>query len=755
MRFQLCIWLPVLLVASACSAKRYLPEGQRYYAGHRIVYSDEFERVPRALHLETDEALRPAPVNKVLASRPGVWLHHVVGETKKEKGLRHWLKYKVGDKPVYLSDVKLQKSRSFVEGMLRSEGFLRAEVDVEIDSSRYEARVIYRVRQQNPYRVSFVSSCESDSAVCAAVGALLHGGALQAGMLFSKTALERERDRIGNYFRSEGYFYFRSDLLRWQADSTEGNRRIHLRAALSDPLPPGSTDIYRLGAVKARFALPGDSTIQVPGDVQFYISAEKPYIKPEKISPFITLRPGNLYSLADQRITLRQLNRLDIFEFVNLRYTPDSMGVLQAEISAVPLKRQSISSELNLSTTSNNFTGPGLRLEYNNRNLFRGGEKLRMQAVGRYETQLSGERRGLTSFEIDVQASLLIPRASGLFLVRRDVGNVPRARYKAQYRLFQQADFYTQGAMGVGYGYEWIGGEVHFHDLRIIGFDYLNLMRSSERLEALLQQNILFRESFENQVILGPSYQYSYAPPWKKGRWWRWYFQGAVDFAGNILYQLYNVVDAETNDLGQYTLGNVPFSQFARFQIDPRIAFKVTKTSELVLRNHIGVGLPYQNSNALPFSRQFFVGGAQSMRAFQPRGLGPGTYFNPDQGFESFFDQTGDVLLEWNAEYRFGMQGYFQGAIFTDVGNVWLISPNAARPGGEFAWSSFVSQLAVSAGAGLRLDLSVLLLRFDLATPLRLPYLPEGERWVVDRMSLKPEWRRRNLLLNIAIGYPF
>jgi hypothetical protein len=614
------------------------------------------------------------------------------------------------------------------------------------------------VKQGTPYRISEVASCSTDSLLCPQVDSLLKTGPLKPGILFGKTALEQERNRLSTHFRSSGYFYYKPDLLRFQADSTTGDHTVKLRTTLMEPLPDGSTNIYTLGHITADFSMRSDSVELFRTDIDILVDALDPYVNPEKIRPFITMKPGMPYSLSEQRITMRQLNRLDIFSFVNLNYKSDTLDgkyFLNVDFLATPLKRQSITTELNVSTTSTRFTGPGTKIEYNHRNIFRGGEKLRLSAIARYETQLSGDQKGLSAFEIDLQASLLLPRAAGFFLVSNTKGNVPRARYTVQYRLYRQPQFYAQSAAGVSFGYEWVGGEEHFHDLKIVSFDYLRLLETSPELEELLVLNPLLRESFENQVIFGPVYQYTYAPTRKAGRRVNWFFRGAIDLAGNLLYVGYRAIDAESDENGQFRLGNVPFSQFARIQTDPRLMIKTGKESELVLRQNINVGISYLNSNNLPFSRQFFVGGAQSMRAFQPRGLGPGTYINPDRDPNSFFDQTGDMLIEWNAEYRYGMKGYFQGAVFTDIGNVWLLSPNEERPGGEFNFNTFASQLAVAFGVGLRIDLSVLLLRFDLATPLRKPWLPEGERWVIDEMSLSNAWRRENLVLNIAIGYPF
>lgn len=758
------IYILMGVVLMSCSAKKFLPEDARYFAGHEFEYAPEDEQVPKALKNRLENEISPDPVFKVFGSRPEVWLHGVVGETKKEKGFKYFLKYRIGKEPVYVNDISLPRNTGFVENLLVSEGFFRASVQARVDSSKREAKVVYEINQGPAYRYDSLFVCEEPSSICAPVDSLIRTGSLKPGDIFSRTELEEERTRIGDHFRSEGYYYFRQDYVKYSVDSTAGNQTVKVRADIEEGLDAGWLQPYRV--VDVLVDISGNSTAKdtLPGPIRVIVGRHNPFLKPDKILPFIALEPGQLYSLEDQRITLRQLNRLDVFEFVNIRFTPDTMlgsYELRAEVLTSPRKKQSLSTELTVSTTSNNFTGPGIRVEYNNRNLFRGAEKLRITGVGRYEAQLSGSRRGIAVFEIDLQADLLLPRLKGPFNPENAKGNVPRTKYGISYRLYNQPDFYTQEAFGGHYGYEWLGGTEHFHDLKLVNFIYLRLLNTSDRLNQLLENNFFFRESFNNQVIVGPSYHYTYVQKSKRDRWVRYFFTGAIDFAGNALYAGNRLLDipresnGNENDEENYTFFGVPFSQFGRLQQDHRVYLTTSRSSELVLRANVGVGVSYENSNTLPFSKQFFVGGPSSLRAFQPRGLGPGTYRNTDTQFGSFFDQTGDIIIELNVEHRFAQTGFFEGAIFSDIGNVWLISENEERPGGKFEWKDFVSEMAIATGVGLRMDLTAVLIRLDLAFPIRLPYLAEGDRWAFDQISISRDWRRDNLIWNIGIGYPF
>ena len=753
------ILILIAAVLMSCSAKRYLPEGERYFAGHEYEYNNEDETVPSVLRDKVEADIRPDPVNKFLGARPAVWLHEIMGEVEKEKGVKHFLKNKIGTKPVYISDVTHERNANYIQSYLAGEGFFEVRVRTEIDSSEHQAKVVYRIEQGTPYRIGEMLTCKNPGRICGKLDSLLRDTDLQEGKLFSRKAMEDAREKMGNHFRSEGYYYFRPDYIRFKADSSNGDRTVKVQAGLTPDIEKGTLKVYDIEEIWVDLSGKSGPKDTLRGRINILTGSERPFIKPEKIEPFIAIDRDAPYSLEDQKITLRQLNRLDVFEFVTLRYSSDSTGgdyALRADLVGTPLQRQGLTAEIDVTTTSNNYTGPGIQLEYTNRNLFRGAEKLRLTGTGRYETQLSGARKGLTSFELNLQADLLVPRRGGLGRDGRMRGNVPRTKYSGRYRIFRQGDFYAQSAIGARYGVEWLSGESHLHDLRFVSVDFLRLLNSSEELDALLGDNPFFRESFENQFIIGPSYSYTYNPRGNSDKRLRHFFNVAVDFSGNVLTGAYSLFQVPFEEEGDYTIGRAPFSQFSRILIDNRLTLKVSRTSELVFRQNIGAGFAYGNSNSMPFSKQFFVGGAMSMRAFQPRAIGPGSYVNPDQVFGSFFDQTGDFLAEFNLEYRFAQSGYFQWAIFTDVGNVWLQDESESRPGGHFEWSRAPSELAVAGGIGFRMDFDIILLRFDLATPLRLPYLPENDRWVIDQFDpLSAGWRGENLLLNIAIGYPF
>lgn len=748
------------ILFASCSANKYLPEGEKYFEGHETEYIGKASKVPRDVKYYLQEDLKPGSTRRFIVSRPGTWIYQIMGEPKKDKGVRHWIKYKLGKEPVYLSAVNIEKNTSIIESKLDNNGFFRANVKNRVDSTKNKASVVYIITPGEPYYFDSLKICTDSINLCSKIKkAHQEDPIIKHGNLFQKMKMQEEREMIAKSFKNDGYFYFVPELTYFEADSSNKDYTVKLHLEMQEFLPEAAIAQYTVSSVTVNLAAGSSNTETIGDSLKVIVDPDRLFLKPKKLAPFIQITPGELYSKKDEETTLKQLNRLEVFEFVNIHYEPDTTGgeyTLKANLLANPRPKQSASAELSLSTTSTNFTGPGLQLEYYNRNIFRGAEKLRITGIGRYEKQLSGSSKGLTSYDIDVQTALLIPRVGlPVFQAKDNDGNVPSTKYRVQYRLYSQPDYYTQSSFGASFGYEWQGGKSTFNDLRVIGVDFVKLLNTSDRLEQLFEDGILTRESFDDQIIVGPSFTMTYAPRSERGKFFRFYFGGSIESAGNIMYGLYSTTNEPKNEFDQYTFFNTPFAQFMRIQGDFRTYYNLSKNNNLVLRQNIGLGIPYWNSSELPFSKQFFVGGASSLRGFQPRSIGPGTYFNPDKEDGGYFDQTGDILLELNIENRFDMGGFLKGALFVDAGNVWLKNESEARPGGGFHFDSFISQLAVSVGVGLRIDVQFVLIRFDLAFPIRKPYMPGGERWVVKDIDFGKSWRKDNLVLNIAIGYPF
>ncbi|MCZ2085642.1 MAG: outer membrane protein assembly factor, partial [Flavobacteriales bacterium] len=300
------------------------------------------------------------------------------------------------------------------------------------------------------------------------------------------------------------------------------------------------------------------------------------------------------------------------------------------------------------------------------------------------------------------------------------------------------------------------------HDLKIFDMTLVAPQNVTEKYQKqidgdnsdplnIIEPNPSLQRVIDKQLIFGPTYNYTYTNTMlpKKNTF---YYKGSLDLAGTIT-GLVSGADAKAGK--QKEIFNIPFSQYAKMEHDFRYYRKVNEKSTIATRFIAGIGYPYGNSTTMPYVKQFFVGGSNSIRAFRARTLGPGSYDPRNEEASFFFDQSGDIKLEMNAEYRANIYKFLNVAVFADAGNVWLINEDDNKPGGKFS-KDFVKEIAVGAGVGLRLDFSILILRLDLAMPLRVPYYEEGNRWTFDRIDFgSGAWRKDNLILNIAIGYPF
>jgi hypothetical protein len=747
----------IFILLTGCTANKYLAPGEKYFEGQEVEYDHNENLISKDLKASIMSGLGPDATRRFFLSRPGTWIYHQIDSVPKKKGLKNFIKNRLGTKPSLLRDVQVDRNRSIIESRMHAGGFFRAEVTSEIDTTRHRANVIYRIFPNQPYYFDSLNICSRPHPLCNEMREThRENPVIKENNLFAKDKLEEERNSLTRHFRNNGYYFFASPLMFYQADSSRKERKVALRLDLHENLPPEAVTRFRVDSVTVNLASNSTHTEVIGDSLRAIIDPEQLYIRPEKLEPFIKLRPGDLYSREKENITLEHLNKLEIFEFVSLDFSVDTANgknLLSANILTSPRPKHSLRSEMVLTTTSTGFTGPGLQLRYTNRNLFRGAEQLRISATGRYEQQLGGSRSGLTSYEIDLKAGLLVPRVTGLLQSRFLSGNIPKTKYEINYRLFNQPEYYAQSNFGISYGYEWLTDRHTFHDLRVINFDYVRLLQSSDRLEELFERGVLERESFEDQLIFGPAYNVTFRPQKRPG--YANFFLGmSFELSGNILYGYHALADSDVNEIGQYEVLNVPFAQFAKAQFDSRIYLELGQYTELVLRQNAGIGLPYLNSSNLPFAKQFFVGGASSLRGYQIREVGPGTYSNEEEE-DSFFDQTGDVLLEYNVETRFDLGGYLRSAVFLDAANVWLVNSTSNRPGGQFEWNDFYREFAVSAGVGLRIDADFIVVRFDLALPLRDPSLPDGDRWLFDRVGFGNTWFWDNLILNFAIGYPF
>jgi outer membrane protein insertion porin family len=446
---------------------------------------------------------------------------------------------------------------------------------------------------------------------------------------------------------------------------------------------------------------------------------------------------------------------LGTFKFVKNQFrVSDTTGnYLDAYYYLTPLPKKSIRLELLAKTNSANYTGTELNLNWSNRNAFRGAELLTISAFGGVEVQVSGQNNGFNVYRFGTEANLIWPRLVAPFKLNSPSGFVPKTKATLGYEFQNRTKLYSLQTFKGSFGYLWKESEQKEHLLNITEITYASPQNVTPLYQEQINVNPSLEKVIEKQLIFGPTYSYTYTNTLQRRKKNTFYYKGTIDLAGNIA-GLASGANIEKKD--PIKLFDVPFSQFIKIENDFRHYYRLGPDSQIATRVIAGAGFAYGNSRELPFIKQFFIGGTNSLRAFRARSIGPGSFDGASTNTNSFLpDQSGDIKLEFNTEYRAKIYGLVKGALFIDAGNIWLLNENTEKPGAKFS-KKFMNEIAVGAGAGLRFDFSFLILRTDLAFPLRKPYLPDGDRWVLDKIDFgSGPWRRENLVFNLAIGYPF
>ncbi|MEO6453991.1 MAG: BamA/TamA family outer membrane protein, partial [Ginsengibacter sp.] len=574
---------------------------------------------------------------------------------------------------------------------------------------------------------------------------------------FNLDVVKGERLRIDAILKEKGYYYFSPDLLILNTDSTIGNNKVNMYLMVKENTPatakkPYVIDdvfIYPTYRINAAYADTSHSKSNLYHG--FYIQDPRKRFKPKLFPRILRFDSGDVYNRKDHNLTLNRLINLDVFKFVKNRfeYSPNSegdTGRLNTYYYLTPLPRKSLRAEISANTKSNNYTGSLITLTWRHRNLFRDAEHLDVHANVGTEVQYSGTQSGFNTYRLGGGLTFTTPKfVVPFFKFNTTSAYVPKSKIELNYDVLNRRKLYTLNSLEAQLGYVWKPNLTTQHELNVFSVNLVQALKVTQLYSDSLKKNPILRHAIDTQFIIGSNYAITIDPLINDPKGTGWYFNGIADLSGNIAGL---VSGANVKNGNQKRIFGVPFSQYIKTQADIRYYYAFNKKTRLASRVIFGYGLPYGNTREMPFIKQFFIGGNNSIRAFRSRSIGPGTFRDPAADSSKFFpDEAGDIKLELNTEYRIKVNNIIEGAIFLDAGNIWLYNKDPERPGAEFT-SKFLSQLAVGAGVGLRLDLTILLLRLDLASPLRKP-------WVKPPSVLNEFKNTKNIVFNLAIGYPF
>jgi len=761
---RLALVAVVLLSWSACSYKNYLPPGEKLYLGADVrPQTTERVRAKKQLKNEAEKVVRPKPNSKFLGMRLRLAIYNSVKDTKKKKGLKHWWKYKVGEPPVLYSRVNPYLISQLMDARLFNLGVFNAITAYELKQTEHSVRVIYRPRIHEPYRIDSIVWPEGDDDLNAGLREGQKGTLIKIGRDYNLDILKQERGRLDSLLKNKGFFYFSPDYILFDADTTLGNRRVALNIRLKDDIPYAAGLVYRINDVFVYpdYSLENDTT---PKPVTTFIDSSVYYVtrygayRPHAVLRAVFIKKDDLYTRRAHDMTLNRVMGLGVFKYANIRYLDadtSSPGFLNAYVYLSPLPRKSLRFETDAVSRSNNYAGPQMNVTFRNRNTWRGAEAFSLSFRGTYETQITGAQKGLTSYSFGPQLELVLPRFLAPFRVLTSSFYQPQTRFQLGYEYVRRAEYFSLNSIRGAFGYRWKETLAKEHEFNPIDLNYVRLTRKTPLFETLLQENPLLRRSYQEQFIAGLYYSFTYNEQVFQHRINQLFFNGNLQTSGNALNLASRLGGKTPNPDNPVKIAGAPFAQFVRTEFDVREYHNLRYGSRLAGRVFAGIGIPYGNSVRMPYIRQFFSGGPNSVRAFPVRSLGPGSFIDSTK-VNVLTDQGGDIKLEGNAEYRFPIYSIFKGAVFADAGNAWLVRQDTLQPGGTFAFRSFYKELGVGGGVGLRVDANFFVLRVDLAMPFRKPWRAEGDRWVFNEINLRSAaWRGENLVLNIAIGYPF
>lgn len=755
--------LAFCVFVASCSSTKNLPAGDALYTGAKITFKDSKlpHKKKKALTAELASLTRPKPNSKILGIPFKLNIYNAFAN--KKKGLGKWIRNKMGEPPVLLSSLNLDHNVQVLQSHLVNKGFFNARVRGDTTIKGKKASATYIIRTGDQYTVQNVQFMGDSSVLQQSIRETMPKTLLKPNDPFDLDVISAERGRIDNYLKEHGFYFFNPDFILVKADSTIGNTKVNLFVTVKPATPPEARQVYHIKDVYIYTGYnigagnPDTNRANATYYKGYYLVDKQHFYKPKLFLQSMAFNSGDVYNRTDHNASISRLISMNIFKFVKNRFevVPNSDSAqLNTYYYLTRLPKKSLRIEVNGSTKSDNVTGSNISVSWLNRNTLRAGELFAVKASAGFEVQYSGQFSGYNTYRWGIEPSLTFPRFLVPFFNFNTKGSfLPKTTIKIGYNILQRQKLYTLNSFNTSYGFSWKENLRKQHELNPVDITYVQPINVTPEYTDSANHNPTLQRAIAKQFILGSNYTYTYTNVLNNNQPTNGiYFSGGIDISGNVAGA---ITGGNVQKMDTAKIFGAAFSEYTRLQGDFRF-YRVVGNKKTIWANRVfvGLGIPYGNSSSLPYIKQFFSGGNNSIRAFRSRSVGPGTFEGP-QNAGLLSEQPGDIKLEMNTEFRFPIVSIVNGAVFVDAGNVWLYNEDSTKPGSLFT-SKFMNELAVGTGFGLRFDVTFLVLRLDLAFPLRKPWLPTGQRWVLNQIDFgSSAWRRENLILNLAIGYPF
>ena len=753
----------------SCSPVKYVPR-DKYLLNKVEVEVDN----PDISKEEAKSYIRQKENYKILGfARFHLWLYNLSSKKKDES----WLK-RIGEPPEIYNPALVDASEDRLEQYLDNKGYFRGSVNSEVnfrEKSR-KANLKYIISTGEQYTIKKVNYHVGDSVLRTL---LLKDSAnlyLNPGTPFDFSLLEKQRNDIVEFYKNNGYFYFSKDDVSYLADSIQFEKSIILDLFIGESdendtinkFTPYYLNHFYISVLPSTGSLTTSrdfkntfSDTVLWKDISLFRNSEMKF-RANLFEDLIQMKSGSMYRLEDARNTFNAFNRLRQFRFIDIQFrdtpTVRDTQLLDCFIRLAPLNKQSVSFDIEGTNTSGNLGVAG-NVNYKHRNLFRGAELLQLNFKGAMERQqrvVEDKPEYFNTREFGVESNLSVPKLLGpgrVLNVFRDY--LPKTIFTLGYN-YQRRPEYTRTISNLKIGYNWMTSEKLTHTWNLIDFNMVNLYRFDPQFIDYIK-DLYIKSSFTDHLIFAMNYSFIRNTQKLNVKKNYSYLRFNVESAGNLLGYLSSVTGRPkvhiTDTTGfritsYYKIFNTRFAQYLKSDMEFRYGYVIDKYNSLVGRAFLGIGFPYGNFDVLPFEKKYFTGGANGIRAWQVRSLGPGTYSAPPDAYPN---QSSDIKLEANLEYRFNLIGFLEGAFFLDAGNIWAINEKDNRPGSQFKFNKFFNQIAFGTGTGFRFDFNYFIFRLDIGMKLRDPSQELGNGWIIGNRSLTSD----DFNLSFAIGYPF
>lgn len=760
----------VLLVVTSCSTTSNLPDGEYLYTGIKEIVTEEHiteDPLTEATALEeVKSALAYAPNNSFMGSSStripppmGLWIYNSFVNDH-EEGLKKWLFNTFASTPVTLTSVTPETRVKVATNTLQNYGYFGADVDYRIVDQKdpKKKKLEYTISLGHPYIIDSVhyaipTTLDSIRKACADESVLLDGSQ------FNVSNLQAEKDRLVEEFRNNGYYYYRSDYLNYYADSTMNPYKVRVLMQQDPKIPTkaahrwynGKIDVYIRDNDDARSVCSDSVTLR---NATVHYSGDESPISPKILMRNFRFRKGRLFSqeLVDE--TVENLSNMQIFSQMTFSYIPrDSTNMcdtLDLQVDCVMDKLIDAEFDFDITQKSNSQIGPKATLTVSKRNAFGHGETLSLKGVGSYEWQTgnNGGREKIDSYLAGLDASITYPWLVVPKLAQKRFRYATSSTFKLGFQHLKRAGYYRQLSFTASAEYNFKTNKYYSHKFSPLTLTYNKMEETTARFDSILTERKSLYYSLRDQFIPAMSYTLTYDNNWKDYIDFTTRVELNVKESGNLISGIYALTGSNFSKEDKKLL-NVPYAQFLKTTLDVRHIFKLTSKSMFATRFFAGAVWAYGNSAVAPNREQFFVGGANDIRAFAAYSLGPGRYYDSENLY-TYLDQVGSMKLAFNAEYRFPLIGDLNGALFLDAGNVWTMKYDSSHPGSKIDGSHFFDDIATGTGFGLRYNLEIIVLRLDMGIALHAPYDTGKSGYY----NIRKFWSD-GVGIHFAVGYPF